>query len=346
MRVLSFTSPEAPEAAFVRRSTIKDLHPDNRLAAWQSLLAETSALLPELDAAETAQAALSCWMFGDVVFTRTLYHDASDRRWQHRPRSFPDHWCVVLAHSRADRQDLLAVATPHQGSLSFQSLDGPFEARSTDTDVLTLFLPLDFCRDELDAFALVPEPEIHPELAALLAGYMDNLARQLPHISQERAQGLAAATCSLVAACIAPRPERSEAAEAPIAALLIDRARLVVRQNMASPEFGPDQLARLLAMSRSKLYRFFESTGGVAHFINRERLREAHRRLAASRDGLSIHVIGNEVGFMDHSTFSRAFRREFGCSPTEARERSLARLSAEPPGLAFPNATPAIAPSF
>jgi AraC-like DNA-binding protein len=102
---------------------------------------------------------------------------------------------------------------------------------------------------------------------------------------------------------------------------------------MASPDFGPEQLARLMAMSRSKLYRLFESTGGVAHFINRERLHEAHRRLT-HRDAPPIHVIGNEVGFADHSTFSRAFRREFGYSPTEARERSLARVSPARPEVA------------
>ena len=109
---------------------------------------------------------------------------------------------------------------------------------------------------------------------------------------------------------------------------------------MASPEFGPEQLARLMAMSRSKLYRLFESTGGVAHFINRERLREAYRRLSSHRDAPSIHIIGNEVGFVDHSTFSRAFRREFGHSPSEARERSLTKLSATPLDVRSPETGP------
>ena len=91
-----------------------------------------------------------------------------------------------------------------------------------------------------------------------------------------------------------------------------------------------------MAMSRSKLYRLFESSGGVAHFINRERLREAHYRLSSYRFARSIHAIGNEVGFADHSTFSRAFRREFGYSPTEARERGLIRYFADEPEAPVP----------
>ena len=159
----------------------------------------------------------------------------------------------------------------------------------------------------------------------MLAGYMDGLVRRLPLVSPEHAANLEVPTKAIVAACIAPRPVSSELARHLPGSVLIDRARAVVRQNMAAPDFGPERLARLLAMSRSKLYRLFEQSGGVAHFINRERLREAHRRLSAPAGTLSIHAIGNEVGFADHSTFSRAFRREFGYSPTEARERGLIR---------------------
>ncbi len=334
MPALSYTNPRtAAGAVFVQNFSTKDLPPEDQFDAWRSLLSDTIDLLPTQATSGSFAAEFSSWTFGNVVLTRTLYSDAPARRWRHRPRSFLDHWCVVLARSHSPRSDTLSLETSRQDNLSFRSLALPFEGQAEDTEVLTLFLPRDFCRDELEDFEQAHDLEINPQLGALLAGYIENLARQLPDISAAQAQGLASATRSLVAACIAPRVERSEAADASLTSLLIDRARLVVRQNMASPEFGPEQLARLMAMSRSKLYRMFESTGGVAHFINRERLREAYRRLCSHRDAPSIHVIGNEVGFVDHSTFSRAFRREFGHSPSEARERSLTKLSARPFGL-------------
>jgi AraC-like DNA-binding protein len=99
---------------------------------------------------------------------------------------------------------------------------------------------------------------------------------------------------------------------------------------MATPEFGPKHLVRLLGISRSKLYRLLDNVGGVASFINRERLKEAHRRLATSGYAVSIQAIGSGVGFRDHSSFSRAFRREFGYSPTEAREKALAKCASMP----------------
>jgi AraC-like DNA-binding protein len=331
MPVLSFTSLNAPSNSVAALTfSTKLLRPEDQFDAWRSLLAETIDLLPTPKAVGPFEAELSCWMFGDIAFTRTSYANAPARRWRHLQRSFMDHWCIVLARSGKGGQDSLTLTDAH--SLSFRSLALPFMGEAQDTEVLSLFLPRDSCRDELEDFERAHARDINPHLGAVLAGYMEGLARQLPHLSREQADGLAVATRALVAACIAPRAERFEAAEAPIASLLIDRACLVVKRNMASAEFGPKQLARLMAMSRSKLYRLFESTGGVANFINRERLREAYRRLGSSRDARSIRLVGNEVGFTDHSTFSRAFRREFGCSPTDARERSLAKLSAQPLG--------------
>jgi AraC-like DNA-binding protein len=204
-----------------------------------------------------------------------------------------------------------------------------FEAPVRDGEVIALYLPCDRPSSEEQRVEAVHVVAVSRALAPLLGGYLDGLVRQLPHIAPEQAASLEMPTRALVAACIAPAPVDAEPARPVLGSVLVDRARAVVRQNMASPDFGPEGLARLLAMSRSKLYRLFEQSGGVAHFINRERLHEAHRRLGAQSEALSIHAIGNEVGFVDHSTFSRAFRREFGYSPTEARERGLVQSFAD-----------------
>ena len=165
---------------------------------------------------------------------------------------------------------------------------------------------------------------------ALLAQHMLQLSEQIAQVPQDRLEILALATRALVEMCLARpvaqacTPSGCAGSAGPNSAL-IERARLGVRRNMASVEFGPAELARLLAMSRSKLYRLLLPEGGVAHFINRERLLQAQRELA-NDETASIHAIAARVGYKDHSTFSRAFRRAFGATPTQARANGPIRL--------------------
>jgi AraC-like DNA-binding protein len=80
-------------------------------------------------------------------------------------------------------------------------------------------------------------------------------------------------------------------------------------------------------MSRSNLYRLFEDTGGVARYIQRERLLEAHAVLTDPTKTQSISTMAEDLCFADASSFSRAFKREFGYSPGEVRSAVLAGLA-------------------
>jgi AraC-like DNA-binding protein len=128
---------------------------------------------------------------------------------------------------------------------------------------------------------------------------------------------------------MAPAQENASEVEKPMVIALRERARRIVRQDMASAGFGPEMLGRLLSVSRSKLYRIFEGSGGVARFIQQERLAAAHRRLTDSLGKIPISALAAEVGFGDHSAFSRAFKLEYGYSPSEVRETALAGAVSE-----------------
>ena len=80
-----------------------------------------------------------------------------------------------------------------------------------------------------------------------------------------------------------------------------------------------DELCRDLAVSRSRLYRLFEPLGGVVHYIRHRRLLDAHAALADVEDRRPIVAIAAERGFIDPAEFSRAFKREFGYRPSDAR---------------------------
>ena len=106
-----------------------------------------------------------------------------------------------------------------------------------------------------------------------------------------------------------------------------ERVRQAVRRHLRTPTLTPATLSRVVGMSRSNLYRLFEDTGGVARYIQRERLLEAHAALSDPANTKPITVIAEDLCFADASSFSRTFKREFGHSPSEVRAAALAGLA-------------------
>jgi AraC-like DNA-binding protein len=163
-------------------------------------------------------------------------------------------------------------------------------------------------------------------LGLLLGRYIDALDGQLCDMTDAELPRLVAATRAMVAACIAPSPPTRDAAAPLVEHARLERVRRAIRQNLRSPTLTPKRLCRVVGMSRSQLYRLFEPVGGVARYIQAERLREAHRALADPDNQADIHTVGESIGFFDASAFSRIFRREFGCTPSEVRAAALAGL--------------------
>ena len=163
-------------------------------------------------------------------------------------------------------------------------------------------------------------------LGHLLGDYMMALEHHLPDVTEADFPRLARAVGAMVAAA-APSAERVAIAGAQIDVGRKERVRRVIRKHLRTPTFRPSILCRLVGMSRSNLYRLFEDTGGVARYIQRERLLEAHAVLTDPASTQSISSIADDLCFADASSFSRAFKREFGHSPGELRSAALTGLA-------------------
>ena len=161
----------------------------------------------------------------------------------------------------------------------------------------------------------------------MLSEYIRLLERQLPSLTDEDARGLPQAVAAMVAACMAPSVDRITTAQGQISATLKEKARRCIQRNLRSPHLGANMLCRELGMSRSSLYRLLESEGGVERYIQRHRLAESFAQLSDPSNTQSIVVIADELGMLDPSSFSRAFRRQFGISPTDVREAARAGLA-------------------
>jgi AraC family transcriptional regulator len=92
--------------------------------------------------------------------------------------------------------------------------------------------------------------------------------------------------------------------------------------------YGEVDLAKAAAAANCSVfhfYRMFEVITGIGpgEYLRRRRLSEAARILSAGGDEKIIDL-ALRYGYDSPDAFSRAFRREFGCLPTEARKRGTA----------------------
>jgi len=116
-------------------------------------------------------------------------------------------------------------------------------------------------------------------------------------------------------------PEASDCAEAQRTRAMQD----YLLDNLQYPDLGVATLCKTFAVSRATVYRLFAALGGVASYVKKIRLERAYQDLASGpAERGRILATALRYGFTDASSFSRAFRNEFGTSPTAVVGTSVA----------------------
>jgi DNA-binding response OmpR family regulator len=97
----------------------------------------------------------------------------------------------------------------------------------------------------------------------------------------------------------------------------MERARKVVGDNLSNPDFDIEEFSRQMHMSRVQLHRKLVGLFNLSAsaFIRASRLNAAARLLEAKTG--NVAQVAYEVGFNNLSYFSKCFREQFGCLPSE-----------------------------
>ena len=285
--------------------------------AWYAGVLDTSPRQPE---GEGFRARTTTWTLDGFGFSRVVTPPISIARTKALVRRNPvDHWCISIGRRSPTTlkvgNDVLEVASgvPYVFSLGEESHSEWSEDR------LQLYLT----RDDFQAIAPLLDgvrgTALDSAQGRLLADYMLLLERNIPHLPAGDGPRLARAIQAMVRACVGPSADRLLEARSVIELTLMERVRQAVARHLRSPSLNAEQLCREAATSRSQLYRLLEGEGGVAHYILRRRLSESFSLLCGSSSSLPIGKVAEMLCFADGSSFSRAFRREFGMSPSDVR---------------------------
>lgn len=190
------------------------------------------------------------------------------------------------------------------------------------SDVISIIIPRDVMGHymaDLDSMNGLTLATTTPR-GRILRDHMISLLQILPEVRQEEGDAIADGVAGLVASLLSPEritnlkaSNRSE--QAGLAAML-----RYIDDNLHVESLGVEELCRHHGYSRPNLYRLFKPLGGIAHYIQMQRLKRCFRELSSPRGHRKrIIDIASAWGFYNSSHFSRLFRQVYGISPSEAQ---------------------------
>ena len=302
------------------------LRPRDQFEAWREWYSSVFEVMPRDPIGDGFPSEIRLWNLGGLAISRTIAASSQISRTKSHVRRDPvDHWvisyCARGAHlaKTADTELEVPARTPYLWSLGQEFLH-----ERTHVDRVQFLMARDTFRDIGHLLDAICGSVLDSPLGRLLGDYMMALEGRLPAVTESDFPHVTKAVSAMVAAAVEPSAARVAIAQRQIDLGRKERVRQAVRRHLRTPTLGPKNLGRLIGMSRSNLYRLFEDTGGVTRYIQRERLLEAHVILSDTSTTQSISAIAEDLCFADASSFSRAFKREFGYSPSEVRSAALA----------------------
>jgi AraC-like DNA-binding protein len=316
----------------VREFSTEGFAPRDQFDAWREWFSPILEISTASRRPERFPATNKVWDLGGPIVSCVSGPPALVRRTRPNIAKAPvDHWVVSCCRKGSTTiQTDKALLQAQPGMPFVWSLGVTSESERSQVDRVQLLLPRDAFQDiESPLDALLGSVVSH-DLGAVLGAYILALEEWLPHVPSDALPRLGLAVESMLAACIAPSSDRLHSAADEMDGFRAEQVRRTIRRHLKSPSLRPEMLCRMLCMSRSSLYRLFEGCGGIARYIQRQRLQYAYAALSDPQNRQPVAVLGEELCFSDLSTFSRAFRREFGCSPRDVRSAALRGWPVEP----------------
>lgn len=234
-----------------------------------------------------------------------------------------DHWVITIGQRAATNISTRGASVQAPARTPFiLSLGDELVSERGEDERLQVYLT----RDDFGEIAPLLDAArgmiLSTSLGKLLGEYLELVERSLPDVEPEEVPKLTGAVRAMVAACVTPSPDRLAEAADLMNLSRMERIRRAVGVHLRSPDLGTTMLCAEVGVSRSLLYRVLDSAGGVARYIQRRRLAEAYVLLSGAANTKSVASIAEELCFADASSFSRAFRQEFGVRPSDVRASS------------------------
>ncbi|WP_346911718.1 helix-turn-helix domain-containing protein, partial [uncultured Roseibium sp.] len=214
------------------------------------------------------------------------------------------------------------------GSVNVRTPDNQQGGTLTESEQVMVYLEADQVSGLEDTLNWLGSAEGATSVHPLLGHYLAALGGVLPGISNQDAPTVASTTIAMIRACVSRHPDEIAAASHPMRATRLDMARKHVDAHLKAPELSSDHIRSVLGLSKRRMQDLFEGYGGVQNYIRTRRLNGCYQAILSDQEDRPIMKIAEDYGFSNSAHFSRAFKAQFGWSPSEARDMAKHNLNA------------------
>lgn len=306
----------------------------HQLELWRRVCAGECDVIP-LTTEWAFREDIRSWSLCDILITRqSLRATRYERTRKHVEGSSAD-WIIVWYILDGTLSTVLDDRTHvclEPGTVCVMDWGVPHVSVASDYALVTIALP----RSQVKASELMGErsPAVTwaPGSAQgqLVANAIDQLLTQLNQVDGEEAAALAAGFTGLVGGMLLAEAEllRNRYAETSRA----NTMKAFVNEHLRDASLGVQTLCERFHCSRATVYRLFEDEGGVASYIQRQRLHACMRELTRIQNPPKgvLEQVASAWGFTNPHRFSRLFRAQFNLSPQEALRAQAPRADKQP----------------
>ncbi len=292
-----------------------------RFAEWDKLAPGYDKILPPGAALEDFEIDCRAWLLEDLVITANRISPIELVRSPAHVLDYArDTYTLVLLKRGQWRADLdYGSIQVGSGQVCIMDFTVPWHVHGAAQDNIMIVLP----RTVLNA-AAPDAPRLHGRLlegtsGRLFAEHVLALERHLPELDQRDTPLVRNATVALLSGAVKALPKLSGRRSSSTRAAAIGRVRGYIDAHLTDPDLSIERICRDVAVTRATLYRAFQTSKGVAGYIQRRRLEAAHARLSDHADQMSMAGIAELFRFSSAAYFSTAFKRQFGYTPREAK---------------------------
>jgi AraC family transcriptional regulator, positive regulator of tynA and feaB len=160
-------------------------------------------------------------------------------------------------------------------------------------------------------------------IIAPLSGCFSYLANPLIALPYDELEAVASACASLLPFAIGWISGDTPALESATATNHYEKALLTfIDDQLDNPELSPRMAAQQLGISTRYVHKRFAALGTTfGNYVRTKRLDGVRKDLLSLADRQPNSELAYRWGFTDVSTFLRAFKRHFGCTPREFRSK-------------------------